>query len=757
MSLTIEDNLRVSLYFLFSRRKVFNFMITCQVANKKGIQMGYLEDFEVALKNHDAPALLRLWEEYTSSDEVDAEDFKSILQVVKESELADYIGRHIERSLPLWEKARSSPFADEILRLIVDLQISNTELLRELAFDYLETKYKNDPYHNEKMRLSAMRSKNEPFKGAISNYELLNHLKKGNFVFHTGGWGVGEVVEISFIREQASFEFDYVAGKKDISFKNAFNCLIPIPNTHFLALRFGKPDELEEKAKKDPVEVIHWLLRDLGPKTAAEIKDELCELVIPEKDWTRWWQTTRGKIKKDILIQSPDELSQPFRLSRKEISHEERLQKALEHKPDANTLIQMVYSFLKDFPETIKNAPFKNSLVEKLSELLTYSEITEAQLLQVHFFLKDLSPEKEYPLIADLLRRSEKIEETVKEIAIQAFKKRALAEIQKTRDDWKTLFLNLIFVIDQGHLRDYILNELIAKENATVVKNKIEDLCAHPSQFPEAFVWYFQKIMEDSSLPFANKEGRSRFFESFLILLSYLEGTGEHRDLIKKIHGILSEGRFVIVRKIMKDSSVKDVQEFLLLVTKCHSLSDHDIKIFHSLAEVAHTSLAKKTKKTEEAEAEDQTIWTTQEGYQKLQRRIEQIATVETVENAKEIEVARAHGDLRENAEFKSALEKRDRLQGELKFLSGQLNHCRILTKDDISTDKVGIGVIVDCKKKSGEIVSYTLLGPWDADVDQNILSFQSKLAKTMSGLKVGDKFQVQGVEHTISKIQSYL
>jgi transcription elongation factor GreA-like protein len=155
-------------------------MLTCDVANNKGIQMGYLEDFEMALKNHDAPALLRLWEEYTSSDEVDAEDFRSILQVVKESELADYIGRHIERCLPLWEKGKDSPLADEILRLIIDLQITNTELLRKLALDYLENKYKNDPHHNEKMRLSGMRAKNEPFKGAISSYELLTHLKKGN-------------------------------------------------------------------------------------------------------------------------------------------------------------------------------------------------------------------------------------------------------------------------------------------------------------------------------------------------------------------------------------------------------------------------------------------------------------------------------------------------------------------------------------------------------------------------------------------------
>ncbi len=207
----------------------------------------------------------------------------------------------------------------------------------------------------------------------------------------------------------------------------------------------------------------------------------------------------------------------------------------------------------------------------------------------------------------------------------------------------------------------------------------------------------------------------------------------------------------------MKNATEKEVQEFLLLVTKCHSLSDHDIKIMHSLAEVAHPNLAKKNKKHQYSQQEKEVIWTTKEGYNSLQKRIEQIGTVETVENAKEIEIARAHGDLRENAEFKAALERRDRLQAELKFLSGQLNHCRILTKEDIDVSCVGVGVVVECENENGERLSYTLLGPWDADPENNILSFQSKLAQNMAGLKIGNTFELQGKKLQITAIRSVL
>ncbi len=718
------------------------------------MQMGYLKEFQSRIANHDYPAFLRLWEEYCSSDELEGKEVRLILQAAKNSAFAEPFGRHMEKILPLWKKMPQDADSHEVLKLILDIQTTNSEQLGQLAFDYIQNRYADHKYFNEKIRLVGLRSK-ENFQGAISNYELLSHMDQGKYVFHSGGWGVGEVIEVSLVREQLSLEFDYVPGRKDISFDMAFKTLIPVPDDHFLALRFGTPDLLEQKARENPIEVIRMLLRDLGPKTAGEIKDELCDLVIPAKEWTRWWQVARAKIKKDTMIETPDDLRDPFILRGNEISHEERLSKALEAKPDASTLIQMVYSFLKDFPETLKNASFKTTLQTKLTEMLSFQEISAAQELQIHFFLQDLSSAKEYPPIADMIKNFKSVEEIIQDIPIQSFKKRTLAEARKVRSDWKQTFLNLLFTVEQASLRDYILSELAADPVDPELKKKLEDLIVHPAHNPDAFLWYFQKITTPGNLPFADREGLNRFFESFLVLLSLLEQSTAQRDNIKKMHAILSAGRYAIVRQIFQQASLKEVQEFLLLATKCHSLNDHDIKILHSLGEVAHPSLAKTRKKQETPAADAQVIWTSQEGFQKLQQRIQQIATVETVENAKEIEVARAHGDLRENAEFKAALEKRDRLQTELKTLSDQMNRARVITKDDVSTDIVGVGVVVDCKNKQGENISYTLLGPWDADPDHFILSFQSKLAQTMKGLKIGDKCKFQNEEFTIVAIRS--
>jgi transcription elongation factor GreA-like protein/transcription elongation GreA/GreB family factor len=724
---------------------------------QQGTSMSYLKDFQTHIANHDYPSFLKLWEEYCSGDEVEAEELCDILRSVKVSDIAEPFGRHVDRILPLWQKLPEDPLSHEAIKLIFDIQTSNNEHLAELAYNYLKKRYGDQKYFNDKIRLIGLRGKDK-FQGVISNYELLSHMEKGKFVFHIGGWGVGEIVDVSVVREQLSLEFDYVPGKKELSFATAFKTLIPIPDDHFLALRFGNPDLLEKKAKENPVEVIRMLLRDLGPKTAAEIKDELCDLVIPINEWTRWWQTARAKVKKDTMIATPEDIREPFRLLKSEVTHEERLQQVLENKPDANTLIQMVYTFLRDFPETLKNNEFKGTLIAKLTEMLSFKEISTPQELQIHFFLQDLTNAKEYPIIAEIIKRFETIEQIIDNVEVLSFKKRVLMEARKHRADWKESFLDLLFKVDQSPLRDYILSELISAEASSELKQKFQNLYTNPARYPEAFMWYFQKIQAQKGIPFSDKQGKTRFFEGLLILLSNIENDPDQREMVKKIHALLSSGRFAIVRQMMQESSAEDVKEFLLLASKCHSLSDHDQKIFHSLAEVAHPSLAKVRKKLEPSAAQEaQVIWTTSEGYQKLQLRIQQIATVETVENAKEIEIARAHGDLRENAEFKAALEKRDRLQSELKFLSDQLHRARIITKDDIATDEVGIGVIVECANKKGQKITYTLLGPWDADPDKNILSFQSKLAQSLTGKTVGDKFVMQGDELTIKSIHSYL
>src|SRR5262249_34197489 len=158
-------------------------------------------------------------------------------------------------------------------------------------------------------------------------------------------------------------------------------------------------------------------------------------------------------------------------------------------------------------------------------------------------------------------------------------------------------------------------------------------------------VWYFQKIIHKDAdeLPFSDKEGQCLFFEALLILFSALDGKPEYRDLSKKIYNILSAKRYLVVRQIIEGTSLDFIKEFLLLVSKCQGLSDHDIKILKSLAEVVHPSLSAAKSKLPSS-MDGLTLWTTEAGYLRTKDRIQQISHIEIVENAREIEAARALG-----------------------------------------------------------------------------------------------------------------
>lgn len=717
--------------------------------------MSYLKDFRDRIQQNDYPSFLKIWEEYCYGDQPEPEEMIQILQEVKKSQIAKPFGLQVERVLPLWRLIDKPALAHEALRLIFDLQTTNSEELASLAIESLKNRYPNDPLFLEKLRLVGLRNR-EHFQGCIRNFELLSHLEKGSFVFHTAGWGTGEAIDVSLVREEVSFEFEYVIGVQHLSFEKAFKTLMPLTKDHFYARRFGNPDQLEEESRKNPNEVIRMLLRDLGPKTAAEIKEELNDLVIPKEDWNRWWQTARFRMKKDTKIETPKDQKEPFRLREEDLPHEVAFHQALEGKPSVQATIQMVYTFLRDFSETLKNKEFKDSLEAKLKENLA-EQLTESQRLQILFFLEDLHSSGAKQEMVKLLKEIKNCFDVLSSIEVLAFQKRALQVIRDERPDWAEIFLDLLFVLGAPLLRDYILQELSAQTEFTPkLKAKINDLLIHPITYPEVFVWYFQKILDKkfANYPFTDQPGQNLFFEALLILLDHLEQRETHRDLAKKILLLLTANRYKVVRDMFQQSKLAEVKEYLLLATKCQSFNDHDIKILHSLAAVAHPSLT--ALKKEAGSAEETLIWTTEEGFQKTQQRVQQIATVETVQNAREIEAARAHGDLRENAEFKAALERRDRLQAELKFLSDQLAIARILNPEDVVTTAVGIGTVIYCATSRGEHIHFTLLGPWDADPERYILSFHSKLAQALKGSRIGEEVEFQGEKYKILDIVSY-
>lgn len=135
----------------------------------------------------------------------------------------------------------------------------------------------------------------------------------------------------------------------------------------------------------------------------------------------------------------------------------------------------------------------------------------------------------------------------------------------------------------------------------------------------------------------------------------------------------------------------------------------------------------------------------TKAGFEKLKKDIEIIKNVSIPENVRDIEVARAHGDISENAEYSAAKERQSFLYGKKQDLENQLALANVIDIKGMPTDKVVFGCSVSLEDvDSGEKIKYQLLGPYESDISQNKISVTSPIGKALIGKRIGSEISVK-------------
>jgi transcription elongation factor GreA len=139
------------------------------------------------------------------------------------------------------------------------------------------------------------------------------------------------------------------------------------------------------------------------------------------------------------------------------------------------------------------------------------------------------------------------------------------------------------------------------------------------------------------------------------------------------------------------------------------------------------------------------TIPMTASGLRKLKEELKQLKSVERGKISKEIEVARAHGDLKENAEYHAAKEKQSHIEGRIIDIESWIARAEVIDVSKLSGDKVVFGatvVLVD--PETDKEVSYRLVGELEADLKKRWISVTSPVARALIGKTLGDVAVVQ-------------
>lgn len=135
----------------------------------------------------------------------------------------------------------------------------------------------------------------------------------------------------------------------------------------------------------------------------------------------------------------------------------------------------------------------------------------------------------------------------------------------------------------------------------------------------------------------------------------------------------------------------------------------------------------------------------TKAGFEKLKKDLETLKNVSIPENIRDIEVARAHGDLSENAEYTAAKERQSYLHGKLQELENNLAISNVITLKGQTGDKVVFGCYVTITDSdSGQEIKYQLLGPLESDINQNQISVTSPIGKALIGKNIGSEINVK-------------
>ena len=155
---------------------------------------------------------------------------------------------------------------------------------------------------------------------------------------------------------------------------------------------------------------------------------------------------------------------------------------------------------------------------------------------------------------------------------------------------------------------------------------------------------------------------------------------------------------------------------------------------------------------------EEKEILLTQEGYDNLEKELEELKTVKRYEIAERIKVALGFGDLSENSEYDEAKNAQAENEAKIAELENKIRYAKIIDEKEIDTKTVQIGNIVTLYDiEFDEEVEYTIVGSTEVNLAENKISNESPIGKALLGAKKGETVEVNApagiIKYQIKKI----
>jgi transcription elongation factor GreA len=131
-------------------------------------------------------------------------------------------------------------------------------------------------------------------------------------------------------------------------------------------------------------------------------------------------------------------------------------------------------------------------------------------------------------------------------------------------------------------------------------------------------------------------------------------------------------------------------------------------------------------------------------GFDRLRKELDNLERRERHDVIRAIEVAREHGDLKENAEYHAAKERQGHVEGRILELKDKLGRAEVIDCSDVNCSRAVFGTVVTMQDLDEDVeVTYQLLGPEESDVEKGVISVQSPLGRAILGKEIDDEVKV--------------
>ncbi len=542
-----------------------------------------------------------------------------------------------------------------------------------------------------------------------------------NSVVAMEGKGVGRIVEVNL--ELASFKIDFAGvGEIRVGFKAAGKLLAPLAEDHFLRRKLESPEELETL---EPSELLRQLLESSDrPLQASEIKQAVNGL-LGSKPWSSWWTAAR---KHRQLVTEGTGAKRTYRWAHTDAAAGEAvLEQFRRAKLDRKLKI-----FRK---EAGRDAELGRSMSDRLGELGAARATREPEVafaVASELERQGLAAEDSPWSTEALVIGGKDPTEWILEIGDKTLRREALALVRK-RPDWDDLFLRLLGRESEPKLLDYLAEELRAAD-PRALDALLDATLSQPRRQPALFVWAAERIGGDDLLV---DKSPSR-------LMQMIPSVGERPEFApykSRLKQLVSDGNcLAVLISRVADEQAEAAEDAL---RRAH-LEEYQRERLETALHMRFPRLRREPVAG---------LYATAASIEARRAELKELLEVDIPANRKAIEEARELGDLRENFEYKSARQRHEYLSARVAKLDGALRRVQPIDLTTVDGSEVRVGARVALRGSNGDRKSITILGPWESRPEENIVSYESDLARKLLGKSPGDGVDLFGDEMTIESI----